>query len=225
MRSSRISFWSGLRSESSIRAPRRSPFPESLMATRPPPAAPSTSSCSSSACMASIFDLNSVACFTRPRKSAMIFSASPMPQRALTASLDLKSRECHGLQHHHPAAPRPAFLFVVLRSARTVAVHRRFGRREIAPSPPGPAGRRARHLSSPPCVFRLARQAKPNPPLPTLPPPLCQICNHPAPASPNGGLLRRPPDQCFARTSLQRNFESAIFETDEPHVAFERALD
>src|SRR5262249_57860026 len=56
-------------------------------------------------------------------------------------------------------------------------------------------------------------------------PRLCRNCNHPAPACPIGELLRELPYQGFARTSLQRNFESAIFETDEPHVAFERALD
>src|SRR5580704_9998279 len=51
--------------------PRRSPLPESFIATRPPPAAPSTSRRSSSACMASIFDFSSVACFIRPRKSGI----------------------------------------------------------------------------------------------------------------------------------------------------------
>ena len=39
--------------------------------TRPPPAAPSTSMRSSSACIASIFDFSSVACFIRPRKSGI----------------------------------------------------------------------------------------------------------------------------------------------------------
>ena len=38
---------------------RRSPLPDSVTATSPPPAAPSTSMRSSSACIASIFDLNS----------------------------------------------------------------------------------------------------------------------------------------------------------------------
>src|ERR1700692_2243501 len=51
--------------------PRKSPLPESLTATRPPPAAPSTSSRSRSACIASIFDFNSLACFIRPRKSGI----------------------------------------------------------------------------------------------------------------------------------------------------------
>src|ERR1700761_1033767 len=52
--------------------PRRSPLPEILTATRPPPATPSTSMRSSSACIASIFDFSSFACFIRPRKSGIV---------------------------------------------------------------------------------------------------------------------------------------------------------
>src|SRR5579863_6330620 len=54
-----------------MRVWRRSPLPDSVTATMPPPAKPSTSMRSSSACIASIFDLNSAACFIRPMKSAM----------------------------------------------------------------------------------------------------------------------------------------------------------
>ena len=66
----------GFISDSSIVTPFISPLPESLTATRPPPDAPSTSIWSSSACIASILDLSSAACFIRPRKSAIVTSLS-----------------------------------------------------------------------------------------------------------------------------------------------------
>src|SRR5581483_3045526 len=58
-------------SESSILMLRRSPLPESVTLTMPPPAVPSTSRRSSSACMFSILDLSSAACFIRPIKSGI----------------------------------------------------------------------------------------------------------------------------------------------------------
>src|SRR3984957_1616398 len=71
IKSSKISFWSGLSSDSSTWTPRRSPLPESFTVSMPPPAEPSTSMRSSSACMVSIFDFSSAACFIRPRKSGI----------------------------------------------------------------------------------------------------------------------------------------------------------
>src|SRR5262249_61259097 len=56
-------------------------------------------------------------------------------------------------------------------------------------------------------------------------PGFCRTRAHPTPAGPVGELLRDFADQRLARPSFQRDFESAIFETHEPHVAFERALD
>src|SRR5262245_5574792 len=70
-RSSRISFSEGLSRESSILMPLRSPFAVRMTLSMPPPAVPSTSIWSSSACMACILDCNCAACFIRPRKSAM----------------------------------------------------------------------------------------------------------------------------------------------------------
>src|ERR1700761_6225584 len=67
-----ISFLSGLSSDSSILTWRRSLLPDSLTVSMPPPAVPSTSMRSSSACMFSILDLSSVACFIRPRKSGIV---------------------------------------------------------------------------------------------------------------------------------------------------------
>src|SRR4051812_6117196 len=54
-------------------------------ATMPPPALPSTSIWSSSACIASILVLSSAACFIRPRKSAMVVlsGASVRPARSV----------------------------------------------------------------------------------------------------------------------------------------------
>src|SRR5262249_56281432 len=88
-------------------------------------------------------------------------------------------------------------------------------------NPPLPAGSRR---APPPPIFhpRLgfcglrAKRGRPR---------LCRNCNHPAPACPIGELLRELPDQGFALTSIPRNFENAIFETDKRHVAFERAPD
>src|SRR5215475_4492713 len=74
IRSSRISFSAGLIRESSILTLFISPLPESVTLTSPPPDVPSTSSWSSSACIASILDLSSAACFIRPRKSAIQLS-------------------------------------------------------------------------------------------------------------------------------------------------------
>src|SRR5512132_2946350 len=71
MRSSRISFSEGLSRESSILMPLRSPFAVRMTVSMPPPAVPSTSIWSSSACMACILDCNCAACFIRPRKSGM----------------------------------------------------------------------------------------------------------------------------------------------------------
>src|SRR5215510_4208076 len=71
MRSSRTSFSEGLRRESSILMPLRSPFAVRITVTKPPPAVPSTSIWSSSACMACILDCNCAACFISPRKSGM----------------------------------------------------------------------------------------------------------------------------------------------------------
>src|SRR5262245_46591782 len=70
-RSSMICFSEGFISVSSILTPFISPLPDSLTVTRPPPEVPSTSIWSSSACIASILDLSSVACLIRPRKSAI----------------------------------------------------------------------------------------------------------------------------------------------------------
>src|SRR6202030_720433 len=64
-------FWSGLSRDSSTCTPRKSPLPEIFNVIMPPPAVPSTSMRSSSACMVSIFDLSSAACFIRPRKSGI----------------------------------------------------------------------------------------------------------------------------------------------------------
>src|SRR5580704_17784299 len=71
IKSSTISFWSGLSSVSSTWTPRKSPLPEIFNVSMPPPAMPSTSMRSSSACMDSIFDFSSAACFIRPRKSGI----------------------------------------------------------------------------------------------------------------------------------------------------------
>src|SRR5262252_8837795 len=87
MRSSRISFSDGCMSVSSILMPFTSPLPESLTVTRPPPEVPSTSIWSSSACIASILDLSSVACFIRPRKSAI---AHLLPRACAIGLLSLK---------------------------------------------------------------------------------------------------------------------------------------
>src|SRR6202048_3455817 len=70
-----ISFSAGLISESSMLSPFISPLADSRTRTSPPPDSPSTSMCSSSACIASIFDLSSAACFISPRKS--VISLSP----------------------------------------------------------------------------------------------------------------------------------------------------
>src|SRR4029077_226330 len=69
MRSSVISFSSGFISDRSRVTDLTSPFAVIFIITIPPPAVPSTSRWSSSACIASILDLSSAACFIKPMKS------------------------------------------------------------------------------------------------------------------------------------------------------------
>src|SRR6266436_1558254 len=71
MRSSVISLSSGFISDGSRLTDLTSPFAVIFTVTIPPPAAPSTSMRSSSACIASILDLSSLACFIKPKKSAI----------------------------------------------------------------------------------------------------------------------------------------------------------
>ena len=49
--------------------------------------------------------------------------------------------------------------------------------------------------------------------------------DHPAPAGPCRELFRELPDQHLACARFKRDFELAVFEANEPHVALERALD
>src|SRR6478672_675823 len=74
-RSSRISFSSGLTSESSIFTPLSSPLALSFTATMPPPAEPSTSMRSSSAWSSCILVCSCAACFIIPKKSAIVSSS------------------------------------------------------------------------------------------------------------------------------------------------------
>src|SRR5262249_49062669 len=71
MRSSVISFSSGFISDGSRLTDLTSPFAVIFTVTIPPPAVPSPSMRSSSACIASILDLSSLACFIKPKKSAI----------------------------------------------------------------------------------------------------------------------------------------------------------
>src|SRR5262244_3326593 len=100
MRSSRISFSDGCRSVSSILRPFISPLPESLTTTRPPPDVPSTSIWSSSACIASILDLSSAACFISPRKSAIAHLS------ARVKLLLIDRRPLHPVDRHGEVARR-----------------------------------------------------------------------------------------------------------------------
>src|ERR1700730_15012799 len=84
-----ISFSAGLISESSMLSPFISPLADSRTRTSPPPDTPSTSMCSSSACIASIFDLSSAACFISPRKSVISLSPAECVQVC-------SSQECSG---------------------------------------------------------------------------------------------------------------------------------
>src|SRR5262245_29575405 len=68
-----------------------SPLPDSRTTTKPPPEVPSTSTRSSSACMDSILDFNSAACFIRPRKSAIVCS-SPASKIVLETVIAIEGR-------------------------------------------------------------------------------------------------------------------------------------
>src|SRR5467141_3080611 len=132
MRSSTISFSDGLMRESSILTPFISPLPESLTVTRPPPDVPSTSIWSSSACIASILDLSSAACFITPRKSAI----AHLPCAALV-KLALKDRR----------PPRPPVAYAEF-------AHRTQGRFRRAQAP-------ARHPRYRPAAAHAARPPRP----------------------------------------------------------------
>src|SRR5215831_10785756 len=101
-RSSAISFSSGFINDGSNLTLLSSPLAVIVTRTMPPPAVPSTSIWSSSACMASILVLSSVACFIRPRKSAIsrlpLSAADPLslgslPRKRGRESLRAQSQE------------------------------------------------------------------------------------------------------------------------------------
>src|SRR5262249_29119837 len=112
--------------------PFTSPLPESLTVTRPPPDVPSTSIWLSSACIASILDLSSAACFISPRKSAIAHLSC-----AAHVKLALKDRR----------PPRPAVRYAEL-ARRT----QNRGRRPQAP---------LRHPRNRPAAAPAARPQRP----------------------------------------------------------------
>src|SRR5437016_1180929 len=156
MRSSRISFSDGCMSVSSILTPFISPLPESLTVTRPPPDVPSTSIWSSSACIASILDLSSAACFISPRKSAIahlscaarikLLLKDRRPLRPTARYAELAPRT----QSHRPRAqapaPHPRNRLATAPAARPprLCARRRSRHPESAQARPARAGLRAR---------------------------------------------------------------------------------
>src|SRR6516164_1696969 len=156
MRSSRISFSDGCMSVSSILTPFTSPLPESLTVTRPPPDVPSTSIWSSSACIASILDLSSAACFISPRKSAIAhLSCAARVKLLLKDRRPLRPAARHGevarrrqSRRHRAQAPAPhprgPPAAVPVASPPCPCARPRSRHPESARAQPAPAGPRAR---------------------------------------------------------------------------------
>src|SRR5262245_2911478 len=209
MRSATISFSEGCISVSSIVTPFISPLPESLTVTRPPPETPSTSIWSSSACIASILDLSSVACFIRPRKSAIDHL---LPRALAIELLSLK--------------------LVVGRKFRVLGIGRRqvLGRSRAALAHVNDLGaRKAREYrlhqrvrldvglerGLPRVILRSNRRL-------AL---LCRYDDHPAPVGPLRELARQIVDQRLCRARLQCDLQPTVLAAHQPHVALERELD
>src|SRR5580700_8373824 len=190
IKSSTISFWSDLSSVSSTWTPRRSPLPESFTVSMPPPAEPSTSMRSSSACMVSIFDFSSAACFIRPRKSGIE-----------VALVIWRVRHIIGAGGGR-AGRRAHFDDFGAGEARQYRLHQ------------GIAARVALELGL--ALFGLRAQRRRAG--------LGGDHDHPAPAGPIMELLRQVADQHFRRARFERDFELAVLESNQPHVAFQRAL-
>src|SRR3984957_21258586 len=189
IKSSTISFWSGLSSESSTWTPRRSPLPESFTVSMPPPAVPSTSMRSSSACMVSIFDLSSAACFIRPRKSGIEVALVVRCFRHLIGARGRAGWRAH-LNDFGAGEARQHRLHQWI--AARVALELRLA------------------------LFGLRTQRRRAG--------LGGDHHHPAPAGPFMELFRQVADQHFRRARFERDFELAVLESNQPHVAFQRAL-
>src|SRR5262245_1217398 len=205
MRSATISFSDGCMSVSSMVTPFISPLPESLTVTRPPPEVPSTSIWSSSACIASILDLSSVACFIRPRKSAI---AHLLPRACAIGLLSLKlgvgrkfrvlgigrrhalRRSCGALDHVYDLGPG---------KAREHGLNQRVRRH---------AGL---ERGLPRVVLRSDRRL-------AL---LRRYDDHPAPVRPLRELARQIVDQRLCRARLQCNLQPTVLATHQPHVRSE----
>src|SRR5262249_27784468 len=118
-----------------------SPLADIRTVTIPPPAVPSTSSWSSSACIASILLFSSAACFIRPRKSAMVVPSDTW----VRAAAHVPAKACPALdagwtpvrrQEHAPNPTRSIILADVVRpdllgEHRGVVLDRRLGRHHV----------------------------------------------------------------------------------------------
>src|ERR1700733_7576453 len=145
-----ISFWSGLSSDSSTWTPRKSPLPEIFNVSMPPPAVPSTSMRSSSACMDSIFDFSSAACFIRPRKSGIGVALVIRHVRHIVGSGDRRAggrayfdnlgagKSCQHRLHQRIAARVALELGLALFGLRAQRRRARFGGDHDHPAPAGP---------------------------------------------------------------------------------------
>src|SRR4029077_14798322 len=190
-----------------------------VMATRPPPATPSISSRSSSACIASILDFNSVACFIKPRKSAIVipaFSGSSRQAAAATAQAD--GSQCI-IVGNLIVALWGCWRFVPRLSRRSSR------RTDLDYFGAGKALQHRLHqwiaahavLEFGFARFRLsADRGRAG---------FCRYRDHPAAFGPLRELLRKLPDQGLPRSTFKRKLDLSVLEPDEPHVAFERALD
>src|SRR5262245_4189693 len=209
MRSATISFSDGCMSVSSIVTPFISPLPESLTVTSPPPEVPSTSIWSSSACIASILDLSSVACFIRPRKSAI---AHLLPR---VRDIELLSLKLVGGRK-----------FRVLGIGRWQMLGRSRG--ALAHVNDLGAGKAREHglhqrirldagleRGLPRAVLRSNRRLAR----------LRRYDDHPAPAGPLRELARQIVDQRLCRARLQCDLQPTVLAAHQPHVALKGELD
>src|ERR1700728_141784 len=198
-RSSMISRWSDLSSESSTCALLSSPLPESFNVSSPPPAVPSTSRRSSSACIASIFDLSSAACFMRPKKSAIAILLCFV----LGAGGLAKRIERRLVYRAGRARSRAHFDNLGAGKARKDRLHKRVAAHVV--------------LELGFAILRLRVQAG-----------LALLGgndDHPAPSGPVAQLAREFARERPGRARFEAELQPAVLETHEAHIAFERALD
>src|SRR5262249_7721593 len=226
--------------EGSTARPFISPLADMRTVTMPPPAVPSTSSWSSSACIASILVFSSAACFIRPRKSAMVvLSGACRAQRALIWRMFLVGEPVSTSPEHALVVLADVVRPDVLGEDRLVVGGRlgrhhvavRCGRRQLLLAlahrddlRPGEFRQHRLHQRGGPPAAPQRAAARPGPPPAGGLSPPARDHPHPPLAGPGADLAREIADDRLRRARLKRDLEPPRLEAHQPHVTLERRL-